>query len=470
MPGSDKSSLAGTLGAYAAKNTARFHMPGHKGRGLAGFWRQELARWDVTEISGTDNLHSPEGAILEAERAASKSFGSEYTIFLVNGSTAGVVAMMMLAKERGSILVDRECHSSAISGAALADAEIAFIQPRIHKKLGRPGVISAEDLDEALTRTGARSVLITSPNYYGLCADLPALSAVAQKHGAWLMVDAAHGAHFPFSDQLPASPAGYADIWVNSAHKTLNALNQAALLHLGKGVSLPRARQMLAMVETTSPSYLIMASLDWARYCAEAPGVWDRQVERVMRLRGRIDALPGLKVFYTDAVGEAGVADMDPTRIAVDVRGRGVTGFAAAKFLEECGVVAEMAERNAVILITSPADPKEWYDRLVDALAALPMGDAEFELPEVLALPARRMTTREAVFAPCEYIPLREAKGHTVARSIGLYPPGSAVVAPGEVLGEEQLAYLTRGEAEGGELFGLADGSVCCVGSVSGAE
>ncbi|MBQ3109138.1 MAG: aminotransferase class I/II-fold pyridoxal phosphate-dependent enzyme, partial [Clostridia bacterium] len=274
MPGSDKSSLAGTLGAYAAKNTARFHMPGHKGRGLAGFWRQELARWDVTEISGTDNLHSPEGAILEAERAASKSFGSEHTIFLVNGSTAGVVAMMMLAKERGSILVDRECHSSAISGAALADAEIAFIQPRIHKKLGRPGVISAEDLDEALTRTGARSVLITSPNYYGLCADLPALSAVAQKHGAWLMVDAAHGAHFPFSDQLPASPAGYADIWVNSAHKTLNALNQAALLHLGKGVSLPRARQMLAMVETTSPSYLIMASLDWARYCAEAPGVW----------------------------------------------------------------------------------------------------------------------------------------------------------------------------------------------------
>ncbi|MBQ3109167.1 MAG: hypothetical protein IJC67_06080, partial [Clostridia bacterium] len=159
-----------------------------------------------------------------------------------------------------------------------------------------------------------------------------------------------------------------------------------------------------------------------------------------------------------------------PTRIAVDVRGRGVTGFAAAKFLEECGVVAEMAERNAVILITSPAYPKEWYDRLVDALAALPMGDAEFELPEVLALPARRMTTREAVFAPCEYIPLREAKGHTVARSIGLYPPGSAVVAPGEVLGEEQLAYLTRGEAEGGELFGLADGSVCCVGSVSGAE
>lgn len=463
MPGLDELSLAETLGAYAAKDAARFHMPGHKGRGLTGFWRPELARWDVTEISGTDNLHSPEGPILEAERAASKAFGSAHTLFLVNGSTAGVIAMILLAKERGSILMDRECHSSAISGVALADAEVEFITPRFHEKLGRPGVISSEKLDEALIRSGAKSVLITTPNYYGLCADLPALSQVAKKHGAWLMVDAAHGAHFPFSEGLPQSPAGFADIWVNSAHKTLNALNQAALLHLSENISLPRARQMLAMVETTSPSYLIMASLDWARYCAAAPGVWDWHIERIMRVRGRIDALPGLRVPYLDAVGEAGVADVDCTRIVVDTRGRGITGFDTARFLEERGVVPEMAERGAVVLITTPADPNEWYDRLVSALGDLPFGEAVFGGQRALPLPLRCMLTREAVFAPCEYIPLRGAKGRILARSIGLYPPGCAVVAPGEKLGEEQLAYLLAGEAEGAELFGLAGETVCCV-------
>ena len=427
-------------------------------------------RWDVTEISGTDNLHSPEGVILEAERAAAKAFGAEHSLFLVNGSTAGVVAMMLLAKERGRILLDRDCHSSAISGAALAGAEVDFLLPRYHELLGRSGVISAEDLDAALARTKAGAVLLTSPNYYGLCADLPALSKVAKKYGAWLMVDAAHGAHFPFSEKLPESPAGYADLWVNSAHKTLNALNQAALLHLGSGISLGRARQMLAMVETTSPSYLIMASLDWARHCAAAPKTWDRHVERIMRVRGEIDALPGLRARYRDVIGMAGVADVDCTRVAIDTRGRGITGFEAARCLEQCGVVPEMAERGAVVLITSPSDPDEWYTRLLGALKNLPEGAERFEHPMFVPLPERCMNIRDAVFAPYEFLPLEQSQGRILSRSVGLYPPGSAIVTPGERMDAAQLKYLLAGAQQGGELFGLAEGTVCCVQSGFGVK
>ncbi|NTU77585.1 MAG: aminotransferase class V-fold PLP-dependent enzyme, partial [Alphaproteobacteria bacterium] len=260
-------SLQETLGAYERENPARFHMPGHKGRGLAGFWREELPLWDVTELTNTDNLHMPRGAIAVAETSMAQAYGAKASFFVVNGGTNAVQAMILALDDTDKLLLARDCHRSAVNGAALRGIETCYISPRYDEKRGLLGMVTPEDLDQALTQTGATAALITTPNMYGFCADAAGLAEAAHRHGALLLVDGAHGAHYPFSDALPRALSGYADVFVHSQHKTMDALTQAASLHLCECRIKPeQLRRALAMTETTSPSYVLMASLDWSVY------------------------------------------------------------------------------------------------------------------------------------------------------------------------------------------------------------
>ncbi|NCB29759.1 MAG: aminotransferase class V-fold PLP-dependent enzyme, partial [Clostridia bacterium] len=310
-------SLQETLGTYARENSARFHMPGHKGRGLAGFWRDELQLWDVTELSNTDNLHAPQGAIAQAQDNMAQAYGAKSSFFVVNGGTNAVQAMILALEEEDKLLLARDCHRSAVSGAALRGIETCYISPRYDEARGLLGMVTPEDLDQALTQTSATAVLITTPNAYGLCADVAGLAEAAHRHGALLMIDGAHGAHYPFSDALPRSLGGSADLFVHSQHKTMDALTQAASLHLGEcRISPERLRRALAMTETTSPSYLLMASLDWSVYMARRRD-WTGQVSRCIQLEEQIEAIEGLRVFH-DPIGIR-VFERDRTRIVVDV-------------------------------------------------------------------------------------------------------------------------------------------------------
>lgn len=459
MANKPKLTLPEMLGAYGDSGAARFHMPGHKGRGMTPFLGEELGRWDVTEISCTDNLHDPQGAILEGQKRLAAAYGAEASFYVVNGGTAAIHAMILSLGREEKLLLSRDCHKSAIGAVALSGIETVFMTPRYHPELELLELITPAELDAALEETGATAVLVTSPNYYGLCADLPGLAAVAHSHGALLLVDGAHGAHFPFSKALPEACGESADLWCHSQHKTLNALTQSASLHVGKCRIKPeKVAEVLALIETTSPSFLLMASLDYATYTAGRQD-WDGLCRRVEALERKISGLPGLSLLSERDC--RGAVEKDPTRLVIDVSGRGITGYEAQAHLEQQNIYIEMADAWRLVLILSPEDDPKWYERLYQALLTLPYGRL---IRRGLGLPqiADRMavSVREATFAKSSLIPLKQAQDRIPTRAVGIYPPGIALFVPGERLSREGIDALLSIEQAGGHIFGVRNGMV----------
>lgn len=456
--------LPEVLGDYAHRQVARFHMPGHKGRGMGGFFRPELIRYDITELSFSDDLHAPEAAIAQAQEECAACYGAFHTFFLVNGATAGLHALLLSLPRGANILIGRDCHKSVLSGAALAGHCCRFVQPAYAEGFGMWGCVTPEALEQALCEAPADAVLVTSPNYYGLCADIPALAIIAHRHGALLFVDAAHGAHFPFSDALPQSPAGYADGWVNSAHKTLNALGQAALLHISNTLPVFKVQRALTLIETSSPSYLLLVSLDWARYTAGLYRAWTDTATACSALSQKIGCILGLATLPRSLIGSAGIKDMDTARIVIDVSGRGITGYAAQHALEEMDVFVEMADTRRIVCICTPSDDPVWYEMLLNALSALPYGtEAPAPQPAVYPPMPRVMPLDEAVRAGVEQRPLQESVGCVAADAAGVYPPGIPLWTPGERITAESVAFLEAQRALGASLFGVHSNQIVVV-------
>ncbi len=451
------------LEAYARSSAARFHMPGHKGVDNADMAFKRIAQIDITELGFSDDLHRPTGAIAASQRAWADACGARDCFFLVNGSTAGVLAMLLSLGTDRRVLIGRDCHKSAIAALALAGHQAIPVFPEIGGD--GLGMVSADAVDQALTREYCDAVLITSPNYYGICADLRAIADAAHRHGALLFVDAAHGAHFPFSDLLPDSPAGFADAWVVSAHKTLCALTQTALLMVSHGsrADTGAIRRTLSMIMTSSPSYPLMASLERALSLALG-GAWTGHVRRIMGVRERLKGLSGLSLLGDERAGGAGMSQMDATRLCVRVDGRGISGFDALNSLMAHGVAAEMADSAHVVLITSPNDPYEWYESLERALDSIPLGAEKPFVPHIACSPHETaLSVREAAFSDMEFVPAERAVGRVAAAAFGIYPPGTALVFPGERIEPRDIAALTAFIEEHAGLFGVESGKVACV-------
>lgn len=451
------------LEAYARSSAARFHMPGHKGVDGGGTAFERIAPLDITELGFSDDLHRPNGAIAASERAWADACGARGCFFLVNGSTSGVLAMLLSLGTGKRVLIGRDCHKSAIAALALAGHQAVPVFPEAG--IDGLGMVSAAAVDRVLTRVPCDAVFITSPNYYGLCTDLRAIADAAQSHGALLFVDAAHGAHFPFSSLLPESPAGLADAWVTSAHKTLCALTQTALLMVSHGSRADTGAigRALSMIMTSSPSYPLMASLERAFSLARG-GAWTEHVKRITTVRERLKGLSGLSLLGDERTGSAGISQIDLTRLCVRVNGRGINGFDALNSLMERGIAAEMADSAHVVLITSPNDPDEWYERLARALDAIPLG-AEKPLIRHYARYGREtvLSVREAAFTAMEFVPVERAAGRVAAAAFGIYPPGTALVFPGERIEPGDIAALTAFIGERAGLFGVESNMVACV-------
>lgn len=455
--------LPEAIGDYAAADTARFHMPGHKGQGLMGHLGAALSPWDVTEISGTDDLHAPEGAILATEQAYAEAYGARHSFLLVGGSTTGILAMLLSIGKNKRVLLARDCHKSAIAGVALAGHDCDFVYPSTAKGAPFCGVITPEAVEAALSRRRADAVFITSPNYYGACADVAAIAAVCRRHGALLLCDQAHGAHFPFVPELAAHAASAADLWCISAHKTLRAMTQTAVLHASPSCPIPDAhiRKMLALIETSSPSYPLMLSLDWALSQAKS-GEWERHAERMHALRRQFLRQPPEGVSLLEKAGT--FAALDFTRLVFLVNSRGISGAAAQEALVSAGVVPEMADLASVVCISSPADPDIWYERLFAALAALPSDNGKFSyLPPVAVEKTPVLRVRDALLAPSEAVPLEECAGRISAQAAGAYPPGVATLFPGERIAEADVQRMLAFREAGLSLFGVSDGRTACV-------
>lgn len=420
--------LYDALRTFADTEPLRMHMPGHKGRPLPAPELAALARLDFTELLPTGDLFSGGDAIEEAERLWAEVFHMKSCLFLTGGSTQGVQAALALSCRPGEqILLDRGSHRSAYNALALLDLRPVWLARPWLEGAGITGPISPAAVERALSEhQNIRTVCITSPTYYGVLSDLPALAAICHAHGAVLVVDAAHGAHLPFLGNFALAAA---DAAVVSAHKTLPAPGQSALLLAGERFSAGQLRWAASLSGSSSPSYPMMAALDVCRAWMEAEGgaAYRETVGQVAALRRDYPAL-------TEAD-----APLDPARLVL----RAGDGFAVQAALEELGVWPEMADAGHVVMIPTCADTPEQFARLRRALDAAELGiPAPFPPPP--PLPEAVLTPRQALFAPTETLPLDAAEGRIAARQIAPYPPGVPVLAPGERICKKTIAYLKQ--------------------------
>ena len=413
---------------FAAQNPLRMHMPGHKGKALPGSELAGYSSIDFTELPPTGNLFDGGGAIGEAEALWAEVFGMEHCLFLTGGSTQGVLTALTLACPPGSeLLLDRGCHRSAFHAMALLDLKPVYV-PRPWLDEGTvTGPISPADVENLLkTHPNIKALCITSPTYYGVLSDIPTLAAVMHRHGGILVVDGAHGAHLPF---LGMDHYSAADLVVVSAHKTLPAPGQSALLFSGKAFSHADLCRAGSIYGSSSPSYSMMAALDLCRahMLEEGAVAYRKTAEEVAALRRDFPAL-------TDED-----APLDPTRLAL----LSPDGFQAQDQLEGLGVWPEMADRGHVVLIPTCADGPTDFTRLRQALGQVTLGPCP-AFPPPPEPPEQAVTLRQALFSPGKDCPLNQAEGKIAASPIAPYPPGVPIVAPGERISKKTIAYLDR--------------------------
>ena len=416
------------LRQYAAQAPARFHMPGHKGNFLPVPELAGAASLDVTEIPGTGNLDLEGEPFTSAQALWAEAFGFESCQFLTGGSTMGIhTGLALLCAPGETVLVDRNCHRAVFHAMALLDLKPVYLERPWLREENLIGPISPTDVEHVLNlHPEIKTVCITLPTYSGILSNVEEISHMVHARGGKLFIDGAHGAHLPF---LGLAPFEGADAVVVSAHKTLPALGQAALLFTN-GVEPDRVRQMASVFGTSSPSYPILASIDCARDWLEEGGVEDYRLAalRTGELRKKFPAL------------RDGGLSLDPTRLTVSVQ----DGPAFARALEEQGVFPEMEDGGHVVFICTPQDLQENFGRLEAALEKLrgQMGAC----PPIPAppLPEQVCSIRSALFAPTERRPLYQCVGRVSAVQIAPYPPGVPVVAPGERITEKELAYFQK--------------------------
>ncbi len=442
--------LAGT------RERLSLHMPGHKGRGAFG--NVGLYELDTTELPNTDDLYSPEGALLEAQELYARAVGSGRTLFLHGGSTAGIHAMVQLyAGEGDTILLPRNAHLSAVNGCALGGVRAEWM-PITQREDGLC-YVSEEAVLHAMDRhPEAKAVLLTRPDYYGACLPLERIVAKAHALGMRVVVDEAHGAHFPWMKGIPSAGALGADAWVNSVHKTLMGLTGSAVLHLRSPEDGAKALRLLRREQTSSPSFLLMLSIDDSRAWMEAEGPTrlTRVIAAADALRSRLPSLG-----YRDAHElwrDTGLT-FDPARLVIDAP---QGGQALAEALAERGVDVEMYDLRRVVIILTAMDDEAVLDRLEAALQASPPKKAALpSLPDLSMSAIKRMDIRPAVMAACENVDFARAAGRVAAQSAGLYPPGVPLVCPGEVISEQTTRLLAQTPRN--RRFGVEGDTLLCV-------
>lgn len=419
--------LYDSLRALAAERPLRLDMPGHHGKPLPGGfpWPSEL---DFTENGVTGDLFGDEpDAIQAAEHCWAARFGFDACLFLTGGSTQGVHAgLALLAGQGSAAALDRGSHRSAYHALALLDLTPHFLPRPWLAEEGITGPILPETVEQALNASPEiKTVCITSPTYYGVLSDIPALAAVCHAHGAKLMVDGAHGAHLPF---LGYDGYRAADVVVVSAHKTLPAPGQTALL-FANGFDLADLRRWGSVYGTSSPSYVLMSALDTVRDYMAGEGT--------ARYRETARLADGLRRRWPSLTRRDGLA-LDPTRLTL----HSPDGFALADALRQRGVYPEMADRGHVVCILTCADGPEEIPRLERALTESGLTGPAALCPPPPEAPGAVLTPRQALFAPREALPLADSAGRIAACQIAPYPPGVPVIAPGEQIGKKHLAYL----------------------------
>ena len=462
--------LFNTLINYKSSEPDIMHMPGHKmGRGLPDIFKDNMPYIDVTEIDGTDNLHFPEGSIKLAQEMAAKAFGAKKTYFLVNGSTCGILAIINSVCQQGdTLIVGRDCHISVINAMMLAGTNPIFVHPAFNNKFRLNTVIDPENIRQAIEdNLSCKGVFVTSPNYFGICSDIESISKIVSEYGKILIVDEAHGAHLCYSQKLPkCSMQQGADICVQSAHKTLPAINQGAFVHINSSkIDIDRLEFYLRVFQTTSPSYIIMASLDIARSIMQHEGriKLDKLINHINSFEDLIMRKTRFKLLRK---GDLTHGDKDITRIVVNTTESNIRGYVVDLELKnKYNIYSECVYFDNIVFISTIADDREIFVRLAKALIEI------FNDKHVINSKSVRNSEHVSNivekfcpvvlprldFSKTREIELTKAAGEKAATNIIPYPPGIPALICGDKITDDIINIIISYIKEGMTVNGLRD-------------
>lgn len=458
----------------AESRKVSFHTPGHKsGKGISTRFRKfvgpKIFTIDLTTLDEVDCLQRPVGVIKEAQELAAEAYGADHSFFLINGTTGGNHAMILSVANPGDeILIARNAHKSILTGIILSGAIPRFFPPSFDRELGILLNVTVDGVGRAIAQyPNAKILSLTSPNYYGVTADLRAIVAMAKRREILVLVDEAHGPHLHFHRKLPVSAldAGV-DLCVQSTHKILGGMTQSSMLHLkGSDIDHPRVVKLLLLMQSTSPSYILMASLDLARMqmATEGEKLLSKAIDLANDARDRINRIPGLS-----CLGETDLCSrdffLDVTKLTICVKELGLSGFEVSAILNaDFGIQVEMADLFNILVIVSIGDRRDDLDRLVAALGSVAGRRAHSQnrraFPCLLPPQGQQfhLSPRDAFFAPSEYLPLSKAEGRTSADIVTIYPPGVPVLVPGEEVGASAIDYLLSLASYGARIDGVLE-------------
>lgn len=445
--------LIDTIGEYTKSECIPFHMPGHK--------RQDMdyitllgGKYDITEIPGFDDLHAPEGVLAESMELARALFGGKRVFYMTNGSTCGLQAAVYAVCPRGSsVIAARNSHISVYNAIELNELKASFIYPEFDKTNGICSSVSPRAVEDSLRKNdGVSAVIITSPTYDGVVSDIAGIARIAHRHGAKLIVDAAHGAHLGFHPYFPAAAQTLgADIVITSLHKTLPALTGAAMAIVNDKELIGPFAHAFSIFQSTSPSYLILSSIDGCMRLLEKKKdeLFTRYAENIKRFRKNTEQLRNIRLIDGSDVPSA--YGFDPGKILISDGGR--SGREIFDLLRAQRIEPEMYSAGHALAMTGIADTERSFDALFSALLRID-GDcagvrAEFPPPPGMLC---RMSIFAALHTQSETVPEREAVGRISREYVFAYPPGTPVLAPGEYITPQFVEYC-RASRENGIRF-----------------
>ena len=462
------------LEAYRKEHFVPFHTPGHKigieAPQLLKDWMGPALPYDLGVMYALDDLHEPEGELKEAQELTAELYGADCCWFSINGTTALIEAMIMgTVGPDETIIIPREAHRSVISGLVLSGAKPVYMDCQFDERWGIPLGVSLEDAVKTMeAHPEAKAILLVYPNYYGVGVDVANIVKEAHKRGLIVLVDEAHGPHLPFSESLPIGAIeADADLVAQSTHKSVGSLTQTSwLLGQGERINKRRITQMHQMLQSTSPNYIFLASLDMARHQLATVGkdLVSRTVELSLYLRNELHKISGVSTLeYADI--EERVANYDCTKVLIDAKELGLTGVVFERMLRKQRIEVELVQAHHVLVLLTIGDTKASVDALIKAVQAVSDEvlngsyatdhglDGNFDVLSkdsvVLPEPVVRVTPRNAMYAHREQVPLRDVLHRIAGETIAYYPPGIPCVAVGEVISESVLQYIENRKALG---------------------
>lgn len=453
--------------AYKEEHFVPFHTPGHKIGGgapqLLQDWVGAALPYDLGVMYALDDLHEPEGVLKDAQDLTAHLYGADYCWFSINGTTALIEAMIMgTVGPDDTIIIPREAHRSVISGLILSGARPVYMEGHFEERWGVPLGVTVDDVIATMeAHPEAKAILVVYPNYYGIGVDIKRIVEEAHKRDMIVLVDEAHGPHLPFSESLPveAITAG-ADLVAQSTHKSVGSLTQTSwLLGQGSHIAFRRITQIHQMLQSTSPNYIFLASLDMARHQLATEGtiLVNRAVELSMYLREALRSIDGISVMeYSDIADK--VVNYDCTKVLIDAGNLGLTGIEFERLLRSHHIEVELVQANHVLVLITIGDTESSVNALIQAVQAVRdeaidqhAGATKMHIIEssILPQPVVRMTPRNAMYAKRERIAIDKALHRISGETIAYYPPGIPCVAVGEVITPAVLQYIKNRKALG---------------------